>query len=505
MKFRFMGPCLTRINIRPEQIVSPQNNYLNFWDRVAETFENGKTASLADINFLTNTIELPHSSDALGLHKTLYESVLTDTAKMPAHAVKLSFEVSDKFWKQICNKIISEGSGAYPEGVTKEHVSQLSQALSLINSSSAVKLYYSNIMILQFDVKLSDDYLAGFADTENSDINLNVIEWFGIALFQHISDKVEELLSSQISSLSSKHNDIIDISKERPQGGPPYIKTIDQNNKSASKSDRRGPALWVTRSLFLEKTHSLNDDLSKKLMACWLGPVSQDNWEQDMQETGYSMRWLRYGFDEKLMKQLGSDFSDAWESMLFSQFFWAAMETVEHEMFAVLGSLNTKVSGGKIVKASYQQLISVRETAELTLAHYEHLKRYLTRTRVHLVEQIMDGWGFQALVRNLRETITLCNRRHQMLLQRASAQNSLFTDILLFFIGTVAIIELMITMSITGRTLASDATLGLRNEGELDVMSLLSTLPMDRLLLSSVVIIGIILYFYVRYRSRQVL
>lgn len=539
MKFRFMGPCLTRIQIRPEYIVSAEHAYLKFWDHVRQRLaaqdndiqidmktlhqdvfqfeeEAGEDDS-AYISFSHKDVDIPHSVASLESRQILYQTVLADTPMLPAHAAEFKLRVCNGLWDKIYQNII-DTQEAYYKGLSREDVEVLSRSIALLPQTTLIRLYYSNIFIIQFDVQISPSLFENFSSKEERALALNAIEWFGIEVFKQVASISEQALAEMLRGLQTKASaKIVAIAKEAPSSWPPslhHTSNLQQSRvhdaskvaaKAQQSTSRRGPALWVTRSLFFEETRQIDDADIPELLECWLTPVSHADWRGAIKNTGYSMQWLRYGFDEKIMADKKSDFTDAWESMLFSQFFWAAMETVEHDMFAALGRLNSKVTRGGSLKASYQNLIQVRETAELTLAHYEHLKRYLTRTRVKLVEQIMDGWGFKSMVKNLRDTIMLCNQRHHTLLQRASAQNSLFTDILLFFIGTVAIIELMITMSITGRTLSSDAALGLRNEGELDVLGLLSTLPMDRLLLSSVVIIGIIVYFYVRYRARQVL
>ncbi|MEM7621035.1 MAG: hypothetical protein AAF228_11345 [Pseudomonadota bacterium] len=518
MKFRFMGPCLTRVSIKPEQIVSAQENYLKFWDKIIQSFSNNKKGVSSKkrspkrgeghVRFFCDETSVPHSLKSLETRSVLYQTVLADTPMLPAHAAEFSFEISDDLWRKAHDKII-DNEHAYFKGLSKKDVSLISHCFHCISEQNAIRLYYSNIAILQFDIRVEPDVFESALSQEGHEATLNALEWFGIELFQILAKEIENALSVILSKHTPKDlKNVVTIAKEIPQGWAPLMQNGSAKNvksKDHGSYALHGPVLWVTRSLFFENTQEMQRDIAQDLLTSWLTPVSQTDWSEAILNTGYSMQWLRYGFDEKAMSKVHSNFDDAWESMLFSQFFWAAMETVEHEMFAALGRLKLESANGVSLKKSYQDLLSVRDTAELTLAHYEHLKRYLTRTRVQLVEQIMEGWGFKSLVKNLRETIKLCNQRHQMLLQRASAQNSLFTDILLFFIGTVAIIELMITMSITGRTLSSDAALGLRNEGELDVLGLLSTLPMDRLLLSSVIIIGIIVYFYVRYRARQML
>ena len=504
MKFRFMGPCLTRIKIKPEQIVSIQEEYLSFWDHVENTFKESQynSGAVAKNGISFQPEDIPHSHASLKTRQVLYQSVNADTPMLPAHAAQFNFKIPQETWQKSKQNIINNKT-QYLEGLTQEQVTSLANSINLREENNKIRLYYSSLFVLHFDLQVAPELLEKLNIAHEQAAQLNAIEWFGMELFKAISKDVEIAFSDLLTDLSQNHKNSIDISPTGPTGWPPSVSSATNINTDSAPG--RGPALWVTRSLFLEQDLITDNSVIPETLETWLAPVSQADWKTEIQQTGYSMQWLRYGFDEKTMSENRSKFDDAWESMLFSQFFWAAMETVEHEMFAVLGSLGTKTSGRPGTKQSYQKLLVARETAELTLAHYEHLKRYLTRTRVQLVEKIMNGWGFPSLVKNLREIIALCNQRHQTLLQKASAQSSFFTDILLFFIGTIAIIELMITMSITGRTLASDASLGLRDEGGINLLGLLSILPMDRLLISSCIIIGIILYFYVRHRSKQVL
>ena len=214
------------------------------------------------------------------------------------------------------------------------------------------------------------------------------------------------------------------------------------------------------------------------------------------------MQWLRYAFDEAAMRTHGSRFADAWESMLFCQFFWSALERVERRMFALLGRINS-ASSPVAVRQSYAHLDRVREEAELTLAHHRHLKRYVTRERHRLINDILDGWGFQHLVENLHDIIGVARTRHEQLLQRAAARSSVFTDMLLFAIGSVAVLQFFVDLSVIGRQLDSDSSIGRRDEGWFDVLGYFSSLRMDTvfsLATSFVLVVALILFWY---RRRQ--
>lgn len=515
MKLRFMGPVLTRVGISPVQIVSIQQSYLEFWNSVGATFQSEALApgeSEADIQFISEDSEITHSLAAIEDRQMLYESVYVDSPMLPAHAADLGYVLSDGFWKRVLDRC-REGDLEWPGGASDEVVAAILEVLNFVPDTARLRLYYSGLANLQFEIRLDPKLFADTGNQAQTSAILNLVEWAGLRIFQEVATAVEETLTAfmtvQVKRFGAKLKGGIDIADRATSNWPISTRSLERGGpRSEGANDigdgaQRAAVLWVSRSLILEQSSAVGSkgEISD-VMAIWLSPVAQGDWRESLRTKGYSMQWLRYGMDEPAMAQHGMPLDDAWESMLFSQFFWAALETIEHEMFAVLGQISGEASGPRL-KESHRKLSRVRERAELTLAHHQHLKRFLTRKRAELVDQIMDGWQFPALVRNLRDTIALCNQRHQSLLQRSNAKNSLLTDALLFFIGTVAIMELTVNLSLTGRTLSSDATLGLRNEGEFNVLELVAALPMDRLLFGSVVIIGVIVALYFRYRSRQ--
>ncbi len=123
--------------------------------------------------------------------------------------------------------------------------------------------------------------------------------------------------------------------------------------------------------------------------------------------------------------------------------------------------------------------------------------------RFQLVNKILKGWGFQRLVDNLHDVIAIARTRHEQLLQRAAARSSVFTDLLLFAIGSVAVLDFFVGLSMAGRQLASDSAIGRRDEGWFDILGFVSSLRMDTVfsLGASIIIVVALLLFW--YRRRQ--
>lgn len=494
MRMIFMGPCLSRVKVSADAVVGAGQTYAQLWQDLSTTVRG--EASIFDLT----AASFAHSTEAAVGRPVRYETVTDDTPMLPGHLLDARVVLDSTVRAGILASAISY----LTKSSRDEAAGAIREQIDVVPVEAHVRLYYGGVMIVWFALGPGQGFGSGNGNGVSAE-ELEAVEQLGMALLQALAARIDDELVAIFSTADKparRSGGLRKLADWLFAGGGgerlPWTVEAEAPEPHGASDEDRGPALWVTRSLVFDSA----DDGAIGALAEWLEPVSQGDWRKEMAEEGISMHWTRYAFDESAMEERGSRFVDAWESMLFSQFFWAALEQVEHRMFGLLGEINASSKPAE-VRASYARLDRTREEAELTLAHHRHLKRYLTRTRNRLVNRILEGWGFSRLVDNLHDVIGIARTRHEQLLQRAAARSSVFTDLLLFTIGSVAVLDFFVGMSVVGRQLGSDPAIGRRDEGWFDILGYVSSLRMDTvfsLAASFVIIVALLLFWY---RKRQ--
>jgi hypothetical protein len=275
--------------------------------------------------------------------------------------------------------------------------------------------------------------------------------------------------------------------------------------------------LWVTRTLVFEQGDS-DRDCFDGIVQYWLKDIGEEEQQKKNQEISevqnnahaYSIAWLNYAFREQAFwKETGGSegdraFSDAWESMLMSQYFYSALECLNNNLQRVI-KRSYQPEAEKSLRDLNQQLKRTTATTNLLIICYNDIQKYLQRDKQATLTRIMAGWDFEGLRKNTEKRIALCNTRLDNMHKISTERSSLATDLLLFGIGAVSFIGLIITLSQYGRLLTTDATLGFRDDGPFDIFGLISVWPMDYVLIGAVIIILVLTYFYYRFRRRKLL
>ncbi|MCP4381427.1 MAG: hypothetical protein GY798_08420 [Hyphomicrobiales bacterium] len=493
MRMRFMGPCRSSIYVAPEIVMGANEAYMEGWESFRETHAR-KLDNCVD----AAQRSFPHARSEVTSRPVQYESVTTDTSFLPAYffqgRLKFSAGQVDEI-RAMADERLSERRLNLPEGFEKTGFCDTGIA-------AFARLYYGGVMIVWFDLPL---------DAGNLPAPLETIERLGIAWLQALAQWADEKLTDGLSDSPISAN-----GTSRFFG---VFSNSDQSARTVSwERSLRGKALWVTRSLITEArdddssgegertvlgdSGSGVDDPIEGMLSAWLKPVSKADDLAPLGKEGYSMRWLRYAFSQPALSSGPVSFEDAWESMLFCQFFWATLERIESQMFRVLGRIDS-ASDPSDVRRSYTELNTLREAAELTLVHHRHQMRYLARIRHRLVEQVLKGWQFDGLVENLREVITIARTRHETLLQKAAARGDTITDILLFAIGSFAVLDFFISLPVIGRQLASDTAIGRRDEGQFGILGAFSDWGVNDVLSFALLGVVIALLLIIRYRRRR--
>ncbi|MGD2133634.1 MAG: hypothetical protein PVI23_12640 [Maricaulaceae bacterium] len=469
-----------------EQVMSVRASNLALWDKAAEAFPSWDLGD--DLRFEANEESFPHSSAAARRRPMMYDTIEQDTPVLPAHVIDLGLEPTDAAWLRVVAASVEKAAEQIGGSDAEARLRALSERLAFAPGSGRLRLYYARIMIVEFELAFDDQ------DAVCSEQELSDLEALGLVMANQICVLADEVVTAKLAPAI--------IALSAPGASIMRLRTAEERTEHRKfLRSERGPVLWVTRTLILADVAPGSP--AEETAAAWLGAVSRTDWRAALEEAGHCIEWLRYAVDEAALARNDLDFEDVWEGLLFSQFFYALIERLEFEIFDLLGEL--KWMNGKPVHGAYQTLTRAREEAQLALVHHNHLKRFLARKRFEVANKILDSWGFEGVAANLEEAISVCDARVRHWVRRSAARNAIYTDILLFAIGSVAIIAFIVDLTIIGRTLSSDAALGLRNEGVLDMAGGLSRLPLDAVLTGGVVLIVALAWWLYRLRRRDML
>lgn len=493
----------TEIETHYEEKKHVDEKYNGFWTEI-ETHDEGKKTDTR------NRISFMHSErHERRTGKTLYERIDEDTLKYSLHLLELTPKITDETLgiNGIFREAV-EGEKERVEGV-KEGVETCEKILDLCKpdpDSVSVRVYDNTISIAQMDLVLCNlDY---YIDGSNYEPFLDILHRAGIA-FAHAC--IVKLYDTAIYTI------LDELSK---QFGSEYIQSIKmyddfrdmlpQNNGSRPKTT----VLWVTRTLIFE----MNDrKFVNDFVTHWLKDIGdKERREADIEKMktnakAYSLSWLNYAFreeafppDEKQKSKALSESSDAWESMLMSQYFYSALECLNDNLQRVIGR-SYSPNAEKELRDLNRQIKRTTATTNLLIISYSDIQKYLKRDKKGIMNQIMYTWEFSSLIKNARDRISLCNGRIDNLHKVSTERSSLATDILLFGIGAVSFISLIISLSQYGRLLNTDAKVGFRNDGPFDFFGLISDWQMDYVLIGAILIISVLTFFYYLFRKRKLL
>jgi hypothetical protein len=466
MRFRFMGPCNTVAKIALEPAMSVSSEYTAFWDDVAQNMDAWGAGR--DWWFESAPEEFFHAASTRRRRDLAYDTIEQDTSALPACIAHWSVPFLQQDLDERLARV-ARGLGSSP-------------GLSGLEGTVSARLYHNGIFILQYDLAYDGDS-AGLDGPK-----LEEIESAGIALGRGLADEVGEALAHWAR-----------VARDRASHGATMVQVQSRQRETEGTGDEvdwveaktRQSALWITRSMILSEADSVGARLEE-----WLEPAAVfRSWRDSMRDRGYAMEWLRYAFSET-----GADGQidvDAWESMLFCQYFWAAVEKAEQETFRILGGSARQHGEGLRPRHWFEALSSARLEAELIMARYRHLRRYAARSRQPMIDEIMEGWNFDELVENLEKSVAICRENLEHMLHHATARSTVWTDLLLFFIGSYAVLDFLISIAVLGRSMNADAMLGLRDEGVFNILATVARLPMDLIISSGfglIIVAGIVLY-----------
>lgn len=249
---------------------------------------------------------------------------------------------------------------------------------------------------------------------------------------------------------------------------------------------------WTSRCLLINPA-VLSE--SESILRRWLSNTGRSDEVEPLLsgERQYSMCWLNYvivGTDMSQQEQLR-------DTMRVAQYFYTARQrSIEMLQMAL-----AKGSELKEKTRSVEQLLKTAMTFSRSndVFYHESLKYFKLEKRER-VDAILVGWRFEKLASSIHTLEDLCQGAISGVQRQQQYRSSIYTDLILVFIGFLTILELVVALSAYSREFVLRPTLSYLDSSYSAVLGFIAWINTDVLMLSGVfTVLGLLgLYSYVK-------
>ncbi len=512
MKLRILAPFRVHFALNNGMHAALSRDYIDFWTKTERRMKHG----LSDQFLYLKQVRFMHSDTNINQDEIAYTSIEEDTMGHALEVMSIIPQNAEEMGKEAVVDAINSMKKDVTDKTDVDTLDFLSKICKPEMDRLKIKIYDHTIAILEMDIELRAiqdhlsvgyqrllDYLQIFA-VKFCDSFMG--KFYPKALYpflyhlSRIADKKAHYIQNP-HHYESFHD--LTIKDEKS----PYLPRLRSPLFSGSESVQT-KVMWITRTLMFEKT---DKELVKSFTAHWLKDIGDKNEIEKVQSDpqAFSLAWVNYVVREgandpaeQSPKVRRLTFREAWDSLTIAQYFYAALDCLNHNILDVIAVSYTKKVKRRIRELNYY-LKSTISSAKLLIIHYREIKKYLTRNKLSMLEQIMKNWDFDNLIDYAEDKMALCSERLEDLHNVSMERSSLYTDILLLFIGAVSIIDLFLALSEYGRMLTGDALIGFRDDNIFGFLHRISMESTDSLLIYSTILIVVIsiLYYYFRRKS----
>ncbi|MCB1018082.1 MAG: hypothetical protein KDB10_23555, partial [Acidimicrobiales bacterium] len=218
-------------------------------------------------------------------------------------------------------------------------------------------------------------------------------------------------------------------------------------------------------------------------------------------EIDHVTRWLNYVYVRG--GPGGTAFVDEWTALRDAQLFYAALDRVDDDLTDVL-SRALGAGSDRELGTLRRELEHTSQRALLVEMDRRDVAKYLKRSVLAEMDQILDGWAYDELV---KDTVALkvdaCRERLDELKALRQERLGVYTDVILFTIGVTAILGTALALVTLVRETASDARLGAYDVGRDGLSGWFASQPLDAIVVASLLLSVVLLVVYVGFRHRQ--
>jgi hypothetical protein len=493
VRYKLLAPVRTDFSIVSEAPIREPDRYAAFWDERAAC-KHELRARLPDRLGLSDgldEIRFAHASTYRRSPFNRYQSLESDALERPVHVLEVALDGAT------LADVLTGPKPAHP-------IERL-----------VWRVFDHGISLLEVDIHLDGGLCA---TPEQVPAALNRLQQMGVRLGEQLARRcTDSLLQPVFSWLQAA----------------PDSTTYIEPDAIVHGRDASGTVLWVTRTLVFEQG---DDPHQEAIIRHWLKdavPAEEDQGDANPaeetrtetlidrvvhDEAEHLTRWLNYLFreasystkptddpDQDAPPNLARPFCDAWEAILYAQFYYGALDIVDLHLTRILAQSLARDSSLQVdpLKALLEQNI---RKANLLLLQFHDNSKYYKRTVKSELDGILAYWDFEAVLINpVQEKIALCRERLTLLHQKEAARSAIYTDVILLGIGITSIFGTSLALAEYGRTMATDADLGSYDVNRTNFIDWFAALPTDVILVGASTLSLLLVVLYAYYRKQQTL
>ena len=459
-KFKTISPITIDFALTPDALVGNDDDYTEFWDHVQSEATNNQLGLKCD--------ELEFSHAEFDKKSQAYKTLGEDSLKRPLHIMRIV--------------IPRDGLDFTPQSDDETTWEYLDEVECWICNHS--------VGLLQ---------MRGEFPSETQ------------------TNKDLDKLQASINSLSTSLTKIVHDNHIKPLID--LVREIDKSESFISEPvDLRNVGLpwWTARSLQLDMRLAC----SKAIARHWLQDSAEPETIEQFcnQEITHVSQWLNYVHrlpeseeetagkaDEPIGNKENEDptkksTEGAWRAMLYSQYFYAALDQVDSRLNRVLAET---IQGRSVfeLRELEDQLRILSHRAEQIMLDRQELLKYVARPVRDVFQSIMKTWDHQGLVEEpVRFKITICDRRLAELNTDSQARANTVTDVILLAIGVTSILGTALALSSFGRSMATDPSQAGYGSATSAITEWFAAQPADSIVIGSLLISALLVALFIAIR-----
>lgn len=422
-----------------------------------------------------------------------YQSIETHSLPRSLHAIELVVrEPADAVVGRIdrCAEGLASFSHRHLAPALERVRSVLRDAAQRESPRTLIRVFDHGVALFETDLRVARDLFG--PDRSGAPVGvkpaLDALQHLGIAYAERTIDRLSPDVLAQLFAWLRGQGEL----------GSRFLHPLREGGESAAASS----AMWVTRSLVFERADGMADkesrrdrELRAEIVAHWLKDVTDaDEAAKRCTDNLKAMNtsWLNYFFGEESYRgdypddgwrepgggegsasEEGTEsgepgggagagaFCPEWEAMLIAQYYYAAFDRLQSKISRIL-AVSVAGEGKRRVSAVKSKLDGAIRDANMLKVDFEENRKYYARRILSKVDAILDGWGFEGRLRpQIDKRIEDCAGRLDELHSRSIERSSVYTDLILLAIGITGVFEVLLFLSMYGRTMSADPELAI--------------------------------------------
>lgn len=453
--FRTISPFPTGFSLTADAITGHPDSYHEYWQSVSQ-----------NLGTLFDGVSFRHTKKPSNIIR--YQTLKRDSLERPLEIIKINCSADS------LNLVPPEGTEHLWAGVKNIECQICNHFVAILQMEGSIEIESSDIERLDhvLENESNDTLLVNFPDLS---------EDLAQAVTTALREKIINPLLAQIFLQKDTNSYLID-SKLKEVDAPPW---------------------WTSRILYL----NMDDPSSKKIARFWLRDSADRETIDSLCEGNifHVSYWLNHvhhsvsGNSYRITKSTDS----ALRAMLYTQFFYAALDQVDDRLNIVLAETihNRRQSELTKIEGSLKEL---SHRAEKVIVDRQELLKYVTKDVRTIFNEIMHQWEFKELVENpVRYKITICDRRLAELNNDAVAKSNTITDVILLGIAVTSILGTALALSSFGRSIATDPLQAGYGSTTSNWTEWFAAQPADSIVVGSLAISLILLILFLIFRRRS--